>query len=92
MLDTKTVVFPYAVKNLSNNICVGFVSDINKARSLFQSEKNIIAIFAKNSDQLKYHQLIYISDVISAYEKDDKLLDTLEESIQMKFLDIITKP
>ena len=99
-LDTNTLVFPYAVKNLSNNMCIGFVTDVNKARSLrkasssikAKTEKTIIAMFARLSENPQYHELIYISDVLGVYEKDEALLAKLDESIQMKFLEIITRP
>lgn len=99
-LDTHTLVFPYAVKNLANNMCVGFVSNVNRARSLrkasssinAKSEKSIIAIFAKSSERDKYHELVYVSDVLGVYERDEGLLDKLDDNIQMKFLEIITRP
>lgn len=99
-LDTHTLVFPYAVKNIANNMCVGFVTDINKARSLrkasssinFRTKKNIIATFARNLDNPLYHELVYVSNVLGVYEKDEALLDKLDVSIQVKFLEIITRP
>lgn len=99
-LDTNTLVFPYAVKNTANNMCIGFVSNVNKARSLRKAstpakskvEKSIIAIFAKSSDAPLYHELVYVSTVLGLYEKDDLLLDKMDESIQMKFLEIVTRP
>lgn len=99
-LDTNTFVFPYAVKNIANNMCVGFVSDINRARSLrkassstkSKSEKSIIAIFSKSIESSEYHELIYVSNVLGVYEKDEALLNKLDDAIQMKFLEIITRP
>lgn len=99
-LDTNTYVFPYAVKNTVSNMCVGFVSGINKARSLrkassstkFRTEKTIIAVFAKTLETCTYNELVYISDVLGTYEKDQSLLDKLDNNIQMKFLEIITRP
>ena len=54
-LVTHTYVFPYAVLNHDNNMCVGFVSNINRARSLRKASsslnaamtKRISAVFAK---------------------------------------------
>lgn len=99
-LDTNTYVFPYAVKNTLSNMCVGFVSSINKARSLrkasssikFGSEKTIIAVFAKTLENCKYNELIYISDIRGTYKKNESLLEKLDNNIQIKFLEIITRP
>ncbi len=99
LLHTNTFIFPYAVKNVVNNICVGFASDANKARSLrkassslnSKSQKSIIAIFAKLSERDKYHELVYVSNVVGIYKKDEGLLNKLDNNIQMKFLEIITR-
>ncbi len=99
-LATNTYVFPYAVINNSNNMCVGFVSNINRARSLRKasssvnslSKKSIIAIFAKSSGDVKYYELVYISDLLNVYEKNETLLNQLSDSLQMRFLEIITRP
>ena len=99
-LLTHTYVFPYAVVNKSNNMCVGFVSNINKARSLRKSslslhsssEKCIIAIFAKLSGSRKYDELVYVSGVMNIYDKDEGLLNQLSDTLQSKFLEIITRP
>lgn len=99
-LDTRTFVFPYAVKNVANNMCVGFVSNTNRARSLrkastsikFQSEKHITAIFAKSQGRLKYHELVYVSNVTDTYEKNEGLLDKMDGMILAKFLEIVTRP
>lgn len=100
MLDTHTYVFPYAVKNTSNNMCVGFVSSINKARSVrkaststkFKFEKNVIAVFAKSAGCSAYHELIYVSNVLGMYKKNESLLNELDDVIQMRFLELITRP
>lgn len=100
MLDTHTYLFPYAVKNIANNMCVGFVSPVNKARSLrkasaslkFRLEKNIIAVFAKSAECSAYHELVYISDVLGVYEKDESLLNELDDAIRMRFLELVTRP
>jgi hypothetical protein len=99
-LVTHTYVFPYAVLNHDNNMCVGFVSNINRARSLRKASsslnaamtKRISAVFAKSLGSLKYHELVYVSDVAGIYEKDALLIHKLSDSLQMKFLEIITKP
>lgn len=81
-------------------MCVGFVSNINRARSLRKasssvnslSKKSIIAIFAKSSGDVKYDELVYISDLLNVYEKNETLLNQLSDSLQMRFLEIITRP
>lgn len=77
-----------------NRLSDGNKKSLRKAGSSkkFQSEKNIIAIFARKSNDVKYHELIYISDVQGIYEKNEKLLEILAEPIQTKFLEIITRP
>lgn len=99
-LTTNTLTYPYAIKNVASNMCVGFVSNINRARSLrkasssikSKSEKSIIAIFSKLLKNPKYHELVYVSNVLDIYKKDEKLLDKLDDAIQMKFLEIVTRP
>lgn len=89
VLDTNTYIYPYAVKNLSNNICVGFVNNINKARSLrkasnstnVKSEKKISAIFAKHINSTLYDELVYI-DSTKKYKNDDEILTDIDESIK----------
>lgn len=56
-----------------------------------KSLKSIIAIFAKLSERDKYHELVYVSNVVGIYKKDEGLLDKLDNNIQMKFLEIITR-
>ena len=99
-LTTNTYVFPYTVINNSNNMCVGFVSNMNKARSLRKasssvnslSKKSIIAIFAKSPGSVKYDELVYILNLLNVYKKNEMLLNQLSNSLQIKFLKIITKP
>ena len=91
VLDTRTCIFPYAVKNTTNNICVGFVDNINRARSLrkatnstnVQSEKKICAIFAKPRDNDLYNELVYIN-TDKKFSEDDSLLQELDENIKCK--------
>ena len=99
-LITNTYVFPYTVINNSNNMCVGFVSNMNKARSLRKasssvnslSKKSIIAIFAKSPGSVKYDELVYILNLLNVYKKNEMLLNQLSNNLQIKFLKIITKP
>lgn len=99
-LDTNTYVFPIAIKDNENDICIGFVSNVNKARSLRSSknssnakaEKKIIAIFARNNSDSLYNELVYVSKVLGVYSKNEKLLEKLGEPILMRFMEIITRP
>lgn len=69
-LKTHTMIFPVAIRNDSENICVGFVDDINKARSLrnannshdADTEKQIIAILAKKNGNEKFEEIVYIKE------------------------------
>lgn len=68
--DTHTTVFPVAIRNDEENICVGFVDDIHKARSLrnaknscdADSEKQIIAILGKTNGREKFEETVYIKN------------------------------
>lgn len=95
-LHTRTGVFPVAIRNSVTNTCVGYKGDIHKARSLRKftnsgnadAEKKIAAIFAKQEDQEKYNELVYISTVQKLYKNDkdfvNKLSDTLKDRL-LKF-------
>jgi len=69
-LRTHTTVFPVAIRNDSENICIGFVDDINKARSLrnaknsfdADTEKKIIAIFGKKNGTEKFEEKVYAKE------------------------------
>lgn len=99
-LDTNTYVFPLAIKDIANDICVGFVSDIHKARSLrraknstnAKAEKRIIAVLAKNNGDKVYGELVYLSSVKGVYEKNESLIDKMDEPIMMRFMEILTRP
>lgn len=66
-LYTNTYVFPVAIKDIANDICVGFVSNIHKARSLrraknstnAKAEKRIIAVLAKKNGILLLDVLVF---------------------------------
>ena len=77
-LITHTYVFPVAIRNDEINSCVGFVSNINKARSLrkagtsknTQTEKTIIAILGRKNGNSIYDEIVYMKDkgeVLSVY-------------------------
>lgn len=99
-LDTNTCVFPIAIKDINNDICVGFVSDIHKARSLRQAkssnkasmEKRIIAVFAKKNGTEWFDELVYLSSIKGVYEKNEGLIEKIDEKKRIHFLEILTKP
>lgn len=69
-LKTLTTVFPVAIRNDEENICVGFVDDIHKARSLrnaknsrdADSEKQIIAILGKKNGSEIFEEKVYVKE------------------------------
>lgn len=98
-LDTKTYVFPIAIKDIANDICVGFVSDIHKARSLrraknsnnAKAEKRIIAIFSRKNDTAVFTELVYLSEVNSVYRENEHLIEKLDETIKIRFQEILVR-
>lgn len=78
-LITNTKIFPTAIRNDDIGTCVGFVSDINKARSLRKSgasqnseeEKAIALIVAKKDDGTIFDELVYV--------KNKELIPTINE-------------
>lgn len=66
-LKAHTTVFPVAIRNDNTNSCVGFVSNINKARSLRKAsssknsdaEKEIIAIYGKKNGEQEFSEIVY---------------------------------
>ena len=66
-LKVKTTVFPVAIRNDGSKSCVGFVSNINKARSLRKSnsskdvlsEKNIVAVYGKKNGEQEFSEVVY---------------------------------
>ncbi len=56
------------------------------------TEIDVIAMFARQSENPTYHELVYVSNVLGVYEKNQALLEQLDNSIQMKFMEIITRP
>ena len=99
-LDTNTYVFPVALKDIANDICVGFVSHIHKARSLrraknsnnAKAEKKVIAILAKRNGAAVFNELVYLSNVRGVYEKNALLIEKMDETIMMRFMEILTRP
>lgn len=99
-LDTNTYVFPIAIKDIANDICIGFVSDIHKARSLRRAknsnnakvEKRIVAVLAKYNGAASYGELVYLSSIKGVYEKNESLIDKMDEIIMMRFMEILTRP
>ncbi|MGN0505505.1 MAG: PBECR4 domain-containing protein [Lachnospiraceae bacterium] len=69
-LKTHTTVFPVAIRNDTENICVGFVGDINRARSLRNAknshdtviEKQIIAVLGKKNGSEMFEEVVYMKE------------------------------
>lgn len=67
-LITHTYVFPVAIRNDVLNSCIGFVGNINKARSLRKAgtsrntavEKEIVAIWGRAEGSSAYDECVYI--------------------------------
>lgn len=99
-LYTNTYAFPVAIKDIANDICVGFVSNIHKARSLrraknstnAKAEKRIIAVLAKKNGENVYGELVYLSSIRGVYEKNEALLEKMDDSVMMRFMEILTRP
>ena len=66
-LKTNTTTFPVAIRNDEENICIGFVEEIHRARSLRNAknsfdaaiEKQIVAILGKKNGEEKFTEMIY---------------------------------
>ena len=99
-LYTNTYVFPVAIKDIANDICVGFVSNIHKARRLrraknstnAKAEKRIIAVKKKKNGENVYGELVYLSSIRGVYEKNEALLEKMDDSVMMRFMEILTRP
>ncbi len=69
-LITHTYVFPVAIRNDEINTCVGFASNINKARSLrkagtsknTRAEKTIVTILGRKNGTTQYDEIVYMKD------------------------------
>lgn len=88
-LDTKNRIFPYAIRNDDNDICVCFVDISNKARSLRKAhsslnareEKKICSVFAKNTEDAIYNELVYLRDSKMLTENNPEIINILSEDI-----------
>lgn len=91
-LHTNTYTYPVAIRNTTQNTCIGFKDDINKARTLRKStnstnadsQKKILAIFSKPPGQALYGELIYISDVTVLLSKKPNVTGLLSDNILEK--------
>lgn len=89
-LKTNTKVFPVAIKNSNADTCIGFVGNINKARTLRKysssnnadAQKRILAIFEKKQTAQKYNKLVYITSVKELYDKKADIDDYI--TVHMK--------
>ena len=77
-LDTRTHIFPCAIRDDKNNVCVAFAGSLCKARSLrkatssFKADttKKIIAVLAKNDGDEKFSGVgIYLKRIKPIREK-----------------------
>lgn len=96
-LYTNTYIFPVAIKNIGTDICIGFVTKRNRARSLrnsrnsnnAKSEKKIVAIFAKKESQPMYDELVYISSIYKIYEMNSTFPNKLSNLLRNRLECII---
>lgn len=99
-LHTNTRDFPVALKNTNINACIGFVDNNNKARTLrkYNSSNNadkqklIYLIVARKQDETLYSELVYTSSIKDLYNINKTIFDKMDENLQNKFLEILTKP
>ena len=56
------------------------------------AEKRIISVLAKNNGDKVYGELVYLSSVKGVYEKNESLIDKMDEPIMMRFMEILTRP
>ena len=76
------------------------LSNIHKARSLrraknstnAKAEKRIIAVLAKKNGENVYGELVYLSSIRGVYEKNEALLEKMDDSVMMRFMEILTRP
>lgn len=55
-------------------------------------EKRINAVFARKNDASVYEELVYLSNVKGVYEKNETLIEKVDETIMMRFMEILTRP
>ena len=75
-------------------------TNIHKARSLrraknstnAKAEKRIIAVLAKKNGENVYGELVYLSSIRGVYEKNEALLEKMDDSVMMRFMEILTRP
>ena len=91
-LHTNTATFPFAIRNSDADMCIGFTTENNKARTLrkYSSsndadiEKEIIAIFAKDSNIEKYSEKVFLKKDVNLKDRQEitiKLSDDLNNII-----------
>lgn len=99
-LHTQTRDFPVAIKNTNINACVGFIDNNNKARTLRKynssndadEQKKIYLIIARKQNASLFDELVYTSSVEDIYKVNKDIVDKMEENLQDKYLEILTKP
>lgn len=88
-LHTNTYTYRVAIRNTTQNACVGFKDSVNKARTLRKStnstnatsSKKILAIFSKTPQERLYSELIYINNVKTLLSKKPDINNVLSGSI-----------
>ncbi|MDO4266586.1 MAG: PBECR4 domain-containing protein [Eubacteriales bacterium] len=96
-LETNTYLYPIAIKDFISNICVAFVSNNHRARSLRKAsssndckeEKRIIAIFARNQESCLYDQIIYIASLKEVFEKNKSIVARIADTLKIHFDSIL---
>lgn len=96
-LHTNTLAFPVAIKNSNIDTCVGFIGNINKARTLRKynnsndadKQNRIVAILEKKQIEGEYNKLVYITSVKELYEKKPDVIDCIAEGLRERLSYIV---
>lgn len=98
-LHTQSCEFPVGIRNPNMNVGVGFSGDLHCVSTVrrfsssrtFDSEKRIIAIFAKYVPDNLFSELVYVSSVKDCCNLSDDLLIRLCSDLQERFSYILSK-
>lgn len=93
-LHTNTSDYPTAIANKSINTCIGFRSELNRARTLRKysnsmnadEKKEIIAIFSKIPGKDEYSEFVYMKDNRLLLEKKADIVSRLSEDLKTMIL------
>lgn len=91
-LKTNTYTYPIAIRNKDINSCIGFKDKINKARTLRKyttsndadEQKRIIAIFSTTSANVKYDELVYLSNFDELVKVNKSVLKKVNDKLVQK--------